>query len=37
MDQQGLPVTDYMWELYDSPPDVDPAQTITRMVFPLQP
>ena len=33
--QQHLKLADSMLELYDSPPDVDPAQTVTRMVFPL--
>ena len=33
--QQHLQLADSMLEFYDSPPDVDPAQTVTRMVFPL--
>ncbi|HEY3339897.1 MAG TPA: GyrI-like domain-containing protein [Propionicimonas sp.] len=33
--QQHLKLADSMLEFYDSPPDVDPAQTVTRMVFPL--
>lgn len=35
--QQDLELTDYMWEFYDSPPEVDPAEAVTRMVFPLRP
>ena len=26
INQQDLELTDYMWEFYDSPPDVDPAR-----------
>jgi hypothetical protein len=33
--QQHLKLADSMLEFYDSPPEVDPAQTVTRMVFPL--
>ena len=33
---QDLELADSMWELYDSPPDTDPAQTVTRIVFPLR-
>ena len=36
MAQQNLGLTDYLWEFYDSPPEVDPAEAITRMVFPLK-
>ncbi|MBK8463631.1 MAG: GyrI-like domain-containing protein [Nigerium sp.] len=37
MSAQNVPLADYMWEFYDSPPDTDPAETVTRMVFPLKP
>ena len=33
---QDLELADSMWEFYDSPPDTDPAQTVTRIVFPLR-
>lgn len=33
---QELELTDYMWEFYDSPPETDQAETITRVVFPLR-
>jgi effector-binding domain-containing protein len=33
--QQHLKLADSMLEFYDSPPEVDPAQTVTRVVFPL--
>jgi len=33
--QQRLKLADSMLEFYDSPPEVDPAQAVTRMVFPL--
>ena len=33
--EQHLKLADSMLEFYDSPPDVDPAQTVTRMAFPL--
>lgn len=32
---QGVDLTESMFEFYDSPPEVDPAETITRIVFPL--
>jgi effector-binding domain-containing protein len=32
---QHLQLADSMLEFYDSPPDVEPARTVTRMVFPL--
>lgn len=32
---QHLHLADSMLEFYDSPPEVDPAQTVTRLVFPL--
>lgn len=35
-EQQDLELADIMWEFYDSPPETDPAQTVTRMVFPLR-
>jgi effector-binding domain-containing protein len=36
LSRQSLDLTDYMWEFYDSPPEVDPAETVTRIVFPLK-
>lgn len=33
---QELDLADWMWELYDSPPGTDPAQAVTRIVFPLR-
>jgi effector-binding domain-containing protein len=33
--EQHLKLADSMLEFYDSPPEVDPAQAVTRMVFPL--
>ena len=33
---QNLELADRMWELYDSEPDAEPAETVTRIVFPLQ-
>ena len=35
-EEQDLALADLMWEFYDSPPETDPAQTVTRMVFPLR-
>ncbi len=32
---QHLKLADSMLEFYDSPPEVDPAETVTRLVFPL--
>ena len=32
---QELPLEESMFEFYDSPPEEDPATTITRIVFPL--
>ena len=32
---QHLKLAESMLEFYDSPPEVDPAQAVTRMVFPL--
>lgn len=36
MEQQDIALTDFMWEFYDSPPDVDQTKAVTRMVFPLE-
>ena len=36
LEGQHLELTDQMWEFYDSPPETDPADTVTRMVFPLR-
>jgi effector-binding domain-containing protein len=33
--EQHLKLADSMLEFYDSPPEVDPSQAVTRMVFPL--
>ncbi len=34
--EQDLDLSDAMWELYESPPETDPAETVTRIVFPLR-
>lgn len=35
-EQQEFDLADLMWEFYDSPPETDPSETVTRMVFPLR-
>lgn len=35
LESQDLALTDSMFEFYDSDPEVDPAATVTRIVFPL--
>ena len=36
LEGQDLKLADHMWEFYDSPPETDPADTVTRIVFPLR-
>ena len=35
LEMEGVELTDSMLEFYDSPPETDPAATVTRLVFPL--
>lgn len=35
LESQQCELRDHMFEFYDSPPDTDPSQTVTRLVFPL--
>lgn len=35
LEAQDLALTDSMFEFYDSDPEVEPAATVTRIVFPL--
>jgi effector-binding domain-containing protein len=35
LEMEGVELTESMFEFYESEPDVDPATTVTRLVFPL--
>ena len=35
LEMEGVELGESMLELYDSPPETDPASTVTRLVFPL--